>query len=126
MPGLPSNRVARAGGAALVLLLHVGLVWMLTRTSFGISSADTSTEPAPIAIVELAMVRTDDVGPAPVQVPLADAPRLQIDAPVIPDILTDEPVLPTTLAPTLPPASTPTPQSASAGMNGKSEDSAGQ
>jgi protein TonB len=124
MPGSPSNRGSRAWGAFLVLLLHVALVWMLTRTPIGESRAATNAEAVPIAVVELPVLRNVDVGSAPIQVPLADLPRLQISAPIVQDIPAEEPELPTTLVPTLPPASAPTPQSASAGMNGESEESA--
>jgi protein TonB len=98
---------------------------MLTHTSIRDSRAMTSAE-APIAVVELPALRDTDVGPEPIPVSLPDVPRLQIAAPVIPDVLTEEPEVRNTLAPTLTPASAPTPQSASAGMNGASSDSAGE
>jgi TonB family protein len=92
----------------------------------GESSTAMNAGPAPIAVVELQPLRTVDVDPAPIQVSLPDVPRLQISAPVIPDIVTDAPDLPNSLVSTVPPASAPTPQSAGAGMNGKSEDSSGE
>jgi len=125
MPRSPSNRGSRAWGAVLVLLLHVALVWLLSRTSIGESRAAMKAEPAPITIVDLPALRHVDLGPAPIQARL-DIPRLQISAPVVKDIPTEEPELPNTPVPSLPPASAPKTQSASAGMNGESQDSADQ
>ena len=126
MPGLPSNRGSRAAGAVLVLLLHLALVWLLIRMPIGESLAAIKAEPAPIAFVELPALRNVEVAPAVIPLSLAAAPRLQIAAPVVKDIPIDEPELPIAAAATLPPASAPMPQSANAGMNGESSDSADQ
>jgi len=108
-----------------VVLLHVALVWLLTRTPVGESRAGMKAEPAPITVVDLPALRNVDLGPAPIRARL-DIPRLQLSAPVVQDIPTEAPELPNTLVPTLPPASAPTPQSASAGLRGESADSANQ
>jgi TonB family protein len=126
MPGLASNRGSRASGAVLVLLLHVALVWLLIRTPPGNPFTALKPEPAPIAIVELALARNVEVSPAAAEVPLADVRRLQVAAPAIRDIPVEEPEAPTSLAPTLPPPSAPMPQSANAGINGESAESADQ
>jgi TonB family protein len=126
MPGSPSNRGSRAWGAVLVLLLHLAFVWLLTRTPIGESPRAMSAEPVPITVVDLPALRNVDLGPAPLIKVSLDVPRVQITAPAVQDIPTEEPELPITLVPTLPPPSAPTPESASAGINGESEGSADQ
>src|SRR3954463_12107959 len=100
MPRSPSNRGSRAWGAVLVLLLHVALVWLLTRTSIGESRAAMQAEPAQITVVDLPALRNVDLGPAPILARL-DIPRVQISAPVVNDIPAEEPEPPNTLVSTL-------------------------
>lgn len=124
MSRLPPIRGSRAGGAVLVVGLHVAFVWLVTRTAPAQFPEFPNTEPA-LAVVQLPAMRMVDEGPVPIPVELADVPRLQLSAPSIRDVVTEELDAPVTPNSVRPMESLPDAQAASAGLNGEFEDSAG-
>jgi protein TonB len=121
-----SDRVTRAVAAAIVLLAHVGLIWIFLLPRIVPIETEMNVKPVVATLIDQPRPRNHSFGPVSITVRMENVLHLQRLAPKIQDIPVQEPE-PVLAEITVPePASVPLPQLANSGLDGGASETSGE